>query len=469
MKVKLDQLITQFNSPDVHLVISAWPEKTKHGEVSHGIAWYTKLTLLEMAKRKNMRFVVLAEKELDNEPRIYAGGKILVIRAFDNKHPSLYPIIMTWLTRFTAIKAVSVHSEFGVNTGLGHYLLLVPFLALIKLFGKKIIYYAHNVITDVSFLSSHINLPDNVYLHDAINLLVRLHAKSIGWLSDRVVTLDPAIDRRLSAVIGGKKLKSSAIPVLSKTGMVSQKAAHVKLGIPADLNVIMTFGFVSAYKGTDWVVRAFDQACKTGKAARTMLIVAGGPAHSLSDKPYYRKFYADLEKISQTNPAIKLTGFVPEKDISLYYSATDLAIMPYRGLMGASGAMTQALAHRKPFLLSQKMDELFADSDIRGAADTAHLTKNQVFFPLSDAGMKQIIRTVQSQNNLKKLSAMNAFISNNRNAVKQVGILTDLIRTVAGEPASLPVINIMCGVYWTLFDFFKQFLFLDYFGITGQK
>lgn len=394
--MKYTTLINRFNQPDVHLVVSAWPEK----HVNHGIAWYTKLTLTAAAKQTGARFVVLAERGADNRPRLSVRGRVLVLRVFDKSHPSLYPTILTWLARFGRVTDVSVHSEFGVNAGLVHYLLLVPFLALIKLTGRRLIYYAHNIITDISFLKRHLSLPEHYAVTDAINLLIRLHTKLLGKLADRVVVLDGALARRLGTLVDEKKIISLPIPVKPQERRTSKARAKASLGIPQQKKVIMAFGFVSAYKGTDWLMTAMDAAMKKSRSHDIHLVIAGGPAHSLADKPYYQTFYQALVQLAEKNPNITLTGFIPEREIARYFTAADLVVLPYRGLMGASGALTHALSHSKPFIVSDQM--------------RAIVPKGTRVFSLDPRGVQNILRAVRSTKTLKRLKLLSAALANSR-------------------------------------------------------
>ncbi|MBI4066199.1 glycosyltransferase [Candidatus Gottesmanbacteria bacterium] len=404
--MKLQKLIDRFNEPETHLMVSAWPEK----ESNHGIAWYTKLVTTAQARRHGVRFVVLAERGADNRPRLYERGRILVLRVFDNTHHSLYPTILTWLGIFSRVRSVMVHSEFGVNAGLVHYLLLIPFLALIRLAGRQVTYFAHNVITDVSFLRDHLNVGDNPYKTDLLNLAVKLHTNILTKLAHRVAVLDDVLKRRLARMIPGLDVVTLTIPVEPKRTAVSKREARRRLGLPVAKPVIMAFGFLSPYKGTDWLVSAFNAWTNRRKTASPMtLVLAGGPAHSLADRPYYKKWYEQLLTMVDHNPTIRLTGFVPEKDIPMYFAAADLVVLPYRGIMGASGVLTHILSYRKPFMVSTAMKE---------AIKSKKFPVNRMIFDVDAAGIAKIYRTLQSNKHMRSLTAIARAIEKKR-AVEQ--------------------------------------------------
>jgi len=67
--------IQKFNHPDTVLVISGWPESSKHGQNNYGIAWYTKETVEPIANRYGQKFVILAETNHDNRPKTLLAAK----------------------------------------------------------------------------------------------------------------------------------------------------------------------------------------------------------------------------------------------------------------------------------------------------------------------------------------------------------------------------------------------------------
>ena len=42
-------------------------------------------------------------------------------------------------------------------------------------------------------------------------------------------------------------------------------------------------------------------------------------------------------------------------------TSADLVVLPYRGFMGSSGSLSQALSYGKPFMVSSKMQEILRD------------------------------------------------------------------------------------------------------------
>ena len=385
MNKKWLKLIKKFNTSDTALVVSAWPVYGKNS-VNHGIAWYTEMTVTEMAKKQNKKFVILAEKNHDNQPQLLVDGKVLVLRIFDNKKKSLYPVILRYLTKFDQVKKVYVHSEFGVNGGMVHFALILPFLAMIRAMGKQITYYSHNVVTDVAMLAGHLNISN--WQGAILNQVIKIYYKLLDWLCNRIVVLDPVLKDKLVQYVTDKKIVSLQMPVEKKCKL-EQVKARKQLGLPVKQKIITYFGFVSWYKGADWLMKQMSQY----KGKDVMLVVAGGPSYSLADKPHYKRYYDGLTKLIETNPNIRITGFLTEEQVAQYMSAADLVVLPYRGFMGSSGSLSQALSYNKPFLVSEKMKEILTDLD----------QNSDLSFALSKSGFKEIVMTVKSKNQLLEM------------------------------------------------------------------
>lgn len=386
------KLFSSFNTPKVTLVISGYPEAKSNGETTHGIAWYTKKTLEAQSKQFGLRFVVLAEKGKDNKPRLVCDDKILILRIFDKKHPSLFPQILTWLHTFSKIKKVLVHSEFCADGGPRNFLLLLPFLALIKFSGKQITYFSHNVVENFDQIAPHLNLKRGSLKLKFFNLGIKVYNIGLGLIVDTVVVLDRVLQERITKFINPAKVIYTPIWVEHADKPVGKEKARDVLGIAQDEHIILYFGFVSWYKGADWLIKSFVHYIAQHNNKKVRLIIAGGPAYSLKEKVYYKKFYAKLEQIAATHPQVTITGFVKDSHIPLYFQAADLAVYPYRGLIGASGGLNHALQYHKPFMVSNLMQKALGD-----------MVSKELTFGHTDKGMAEIIDTVKDDALLAKL------------------------------------------------------------------
>ncbi len=388
----MKKLIKQFNKPNTYLIISDYPEKTKYGENNYGIAWHTKQIIEPMAKQYGVNFVVLAEKGMNNRPKLYVNGKILVLRIFEKKHHSLFPSIIKWLIAFHNIKQVHVHSEFCANGGIINQVMIVPFLLLIKLARKNITYFAHNVVLNLYDIAPHLNLKQKSLAFWILNTGIKYYYRVLDKIVDKFVVMDGVIKTRLSYFVSPNKIFLSNFWVEKIKSAPSLSKAKKLLGFSKNEFVLLCFGFITYYKGADWIVETVKKLRKQQPFKKIHLVLAGGNAHSLKHKPYYRQFYKKVLQSVQNQKSITITGFVPEHKIPLYFAATDLVVLPYRGFIGASASMTHAIKYKKPFIFSNKMSELFANEDIHRIYSKNGLSKKDVTFAHSSQSFSTILK-----------------------------------------------------------------------------
>jgi len=412
MNQKLNKLINQFNTKNTFLVVSGYPIKQKGKTLKYeGMAWYTKQTLKAIAKEKGDRFVVLIEKNKhDKQFYLKANKKILILPVFDKKHPSLFPAILTWLLKFSKIKNVYIHSEFHIQGGIKNMALLLPFLALIRLAGKNLTFFAHNVIEKFDNLAPHFNLKINSLKLKIFNFGLNFYYQTLGFLVDRIVVLDKTTEIRIKKFINSKKIVLAPIWVNNKKNKISKNEARKKLGLPINKKIILYFGFITWYKGADWLVKQFKQF----KNKNIQLVLAGGQAYSLKDKNYYRNYYQALLNEVKTSQNIQITGFVKDKDIAAYFKAADLVIFPYRGLIGGSGALSIALSFKKPFVLSNKMQPYFENNNFKQTLHKTGLNYKDLTFYLNKKSFNSLLNKLSNKNYLKSLKKFSASLAEKR-------------------------------------------------------
>jgi glycosyltransferase involved in cell wall biosynthesis len=441
------RLFKQFNREDTVLVISGYPEEKSNGDTTHGIAWYTKKTLEAQSRKYGLKFVVLAEKGQDNKPRLVEKNKILILRIFDKKHPSLFPQILKWLWNFNKTKKVIVHSEFCADGGAKNFLLLLPFLLLIKLFGKKITFFSHNVVDNFDQIGEHLNLKKNSLKLAIFNLGIKIYNLGLGIIVDKVVVLDRALEERIKKFVIDSKIIYTPIWVENVKREINMKEARKKLGLKLNEKIILYFGFISWYKGADWVVSEFSKYIKVNTGEKIRLILAGGQAYSLKDRAYYKKYFNNIENLVAENKKISLTGFVPESLIGTYFRASDLVVLPYRGMIGASGTLNHVLKYRKPFMLSFKMEKALENREVVSALVDSGVKIEDIVFGHSEKGMERIVKTAKDLKKMERLKLVS------ENLAKKYSVLNCI------ESEYNKIYSVYEYTANNHFNFFKTFVF----------
>ncbi len=393
----------KFNDKHTHLVISDYPEITKKGGKNYGIAWYTKQLIEPIASNYNIKFVVLAEEGTDNKPKTYQDNKILVLRVFKQKHFSLFPRILKMLIKFNRIKKVDVHSEFCANGGIKNLVLILPFLLLIKISGKHITYFAHNVVKDIDSLAPHLGFKKNSLSVKLINFGLKYYYKILSLLVNRFTVMDEVIYKRLSSIVNPKKIILSPFWIQDKQINLSEENARQRLDIKKNEFVLLYFGFITYYKGADWIIKTVKKIRLDKKFRNIRLILAGGEAYSLKEKQHYKIFYQNLTNSIKKDKYIQITGFVPEKEISFYFKAADIVIFPYRGIMGGSGSLSHTIYFNKPFLINNNMQELTQSQTMKKVLAQNKLNSKDIMFSYNYDSFVKHLRIIQNKTFIKKL------------------------------------------------------------------
>jgi len=430
------EYIKDFNNKDTIIVISDYPEQRRKGEKNYGIAWYTKTLIEPISKKYNKRFVVFAEKVQggDNSPKLYANGRILVLRIFDQKHPSLFPIILKWLFKFDNVKYVQVHSEFFVNGGIKNFALLLPFILLIKLTRKHITYFSHNVVTNLDFIAKHFGLSRDSLKLKIFNLGLKTMYRSLGFIVNKFVVMDEVIYDRLSKYVNPEKIVLNRFWLDKITTKETVSESKNKIGVKKDEFVLLYFGFVSYYKGADWIINSIKKLRENNEFKNVRLVIAGGEAYSLKHEKHYQEYYKELVKNASHDKGIKITGFVPEEDIPTYFQAADLVVFPYRGLIGGSGCFSHAITYGKPFILSSKMSKMLKNDDIEILMDKFGLKNKDIAFNFNLDSFGKLIKKTQEKSFNKVLTEFSTTLGETRNSSNLIAKANETIFEINDKP-----------------------------------
>ena len=403
------RLINKFNQPNTILVLSKWPYKNE-AKSYHGVAVYTKETLSTVAKKTSQKFVVLVQAEFDREIHLSSNGNILIIPAF---YPGikLYPQILNVLSKFSKINTYHIHSEFYNSGDIIQMGLIIPFLSYLKIRGKHLSFFAHNVIDNFDFIANLLGVNKNHPSLIVLKTLVPWYYKLLSLGTSRIVCLDESVKNKLKKHIREDKLMNIPIWVYPKNSSLKiRQDWRQKLGFKKNDLVLMVFGFVSKYKGIDWLTKTVEQ---NHFEKKVKLLIAGGPAPSHQDKKHYQDFYQQLQKQAASNSKITLTGFIDKKDLSGYFAAADLVILPYRGILGSSASLSSTLTYGKPFLLSNKLRPYLENQDFVETLKELSLNQTELTFKISRANFLKTINNL-NQTTLKKIALLSKRLANKR-------------------------------------------------------
>lgn len=383
-----NRCLAQFNQPATLAVISPYP---KRGEVYSagvtGVASYSK----NVVKNLTGPVLVIANQlphrhqKTTSKPVFYQEGSALIGRVWQPNTIDLWRQIITTLRQFPQLKKVLIHFDFAMYGNPLVTSLVIPFLWLLKFYGYQVSLVAHHVVLDVDKLTGHLGLSQSWFdqkLAKIYSKIFRLFFRLLGLSVTQIIVLEKILQKRLATLINPHKIVTIPHAVDDSLSGPTKAAARKILGIKANEQVVLFFGFVNWFKGADFFVDTFKDVTKLlCKPAR--FIIAGGKSPTMSGKPYYDKYFAQLTQTIDQSAKVELTGYIPQQKIALYFAACDLVVFPYRDFMCASGVMSLTFSYAKPFIVSTELATVLNEADYRQALAQVGLKKDDLIFKLT--------------------------------------------------------------------------------------
>lgn len=395
------------------LVISSFPARGQtHGKQTVGVAPYAKnmlLGILDFAKqhKKTINITVLAER-LAGQPQRYHDHGIDIHRVWELNNP-ISLITLAYRAIQSTTHTVLVQFEFAM---FGKVFML-PFplliLLLLKLAGKRTVLAMHQVPHSIHDIGVHMNIPLLTWQSDVVTLGLHLYYRALLALSDRMIVFDEVFKQRLMPYGNYKKI--GVIPHgVEPSQRVSRTRARKKLGLTQEF-VILCFGYLAWYKGTDWIMEYIAAQKKHSFPWPVKLIIAGGANPQRTDLPYYQRYVETLRVIADKSQGrIVISGYIPEQHMADYFAAADIALLPYRALMSASGPMAIAARFGTPIVLSEALERVLDAPDAQEALDHTGLKKQDMIIPFDTKKCTTILSKYMTQTNL--LTKMAVFSRN---------------------------------------------------------
>ncbi len=143
-----------------------------------------------------------------------------------------------------------------------------------------------------------------------------------GLSSDRIALIPGAVDPHVFVPSEDRRLAKAA------------------LGLPRDRTVLFTVRNLVPRMGLDNLLNAIESL--NGTRPELMLLIGG-------EGPLHEQLQADIRR-KKLNDVVRLIGFIPEPQLSQYYQAADLVVMPSLQLEGFGLVMVEAMACGTPVL-----------------------------------------------------------------------------------------------------------------------
>ncbi len=356
------KLLKKYNQNDGIIVISTYPEKGKV-YTDGGVSSFAKNTVLPMA-RLGQKVVVLAD--VLDKPEVYEEEGVLVVRCWERGGWGLYKSLWQEMRRFDQIRRVMVEFEFALYGDFWVTGVMPAFLGFLRLKGRRVVLVMHQVLASLQDLAGHVGMKKDSWRLRFFDGLMKVYYWLMGGVSRRVVVLESEFKRRLERM----KVRQDKVAVIEhgvdvSLRKVSRKLARKKLGIGEEELVVLVFGFLSWYKGSDLAVKGLKKFLEEYEGDKKVrMILAGGESVTQKGKKHYQKYVRKLKRMVGEIGGVEITGYVPEEKVREYFSASDVVLMPYRSFMSSSGVLALALAYQKPVVVSGSLKKWFDNEGI---------------------------------------------------------------------------------------------------------
>ena len=322
-------------------------------------------------------------------------NKFLTSRKDIGKVKKLFNYVETY--RFIVKKAISehfevVHVQWFQFSPVDYY-----FLKKLRDNGIKVVVSVHDI------------LPFNEKKYDLL-----FHKKIYGLCNQIIVQAETNI-KRFDELFPEDSDKVSFIPhghfldFADKHGM---EESRKRLNIPVDKTVLLFFGQIKKVKGVGVLLEAFGQLAQH---RNDLYLVIAGSVWKDDFKPYQEIIKRNGLNDSQLKADIR---FIPDDEVGYYYSACDVAMMPYLDVY-QSGVIQLVYAYGKPavatsiapfmeivedgvtgYLCNPNDVNSLAEAIERAVADKAH------FADLGEAGRKKIAEKYSWKDIAKKITTL---------------------------------------------------------------
>ncbi len=203
---------------------------------------------------------------------------------------------------------------------------LIGFLTACKDRGVRIFLTLHSSEANLDFCAALVNLAHRAFTH-----------------------LDQSAIRYIAHGANPERIRVVPHGITSDLVLPDIAEAKATQGIPGDLRIVSSFGFVEPHKGIHGIIEAFPQVLNRHNAA--LLIAGGGHPHNPESIEYMRKCRQMAEHLGISQRVRFVEGFLPDKVVTSYLAASDAIVMNYALMRNEiSGAAAFALAHRRPLI-----------------------------------------------------------------------------------------------------------------------
>jgi glycosyltransferase involved in cell wall biosynthesis len=374
----------------VGYIVSYPPAKLGDSYVERAMAWYMH-RLLSVMPEEGFQYKVFANR-INGEPDYTRVGEhIEIIRCWERRPSFVFKILKA--IRDNRPDIIHFQYEF-FEFGTGFAAFLTPLLLLgLRFLGIP-------VITGTASLPSLKTINRELLKVYGLHFVPVFLIQAIFWfwirtaaaMSQVVVVAQTGGESFVETLVNEygvkrEKLVVTPMPSEERADKLDYSEACARLNIAEDAKVLLFFGNLAGYKGIELLIDAFGILAR--RHPEMQLIIAGGDTPGLKANEGVSYLEVLQKRALMTGAPIHFTGFVPDKDITVYFSAADLLVLPYVAGLSSSGPLVIAMGYDCPFIASTALSRVIRLESALFKPDVDGLvSKVEVFFSDSNLHMQ---------------------------------------------------------------------------------
>jgi len=374
-------------------IVSPFPPHGIKHFYGSGLASYTKN--LSFGLSRHIRTIIFADKQ-KHYPSLNVKGKLTIFRCWDKDLRFFFQLTKSILTKRTDI--IHIQHEYLSFGGLFVGTLFPILLLLLKISSRKVIVTMHGVIgLDKKDVLGLLTGKSHFFLLQKLGLLII--TKIIALFSNFFIVHNHYAKSSLVKNYHIKQEKIFVIPhgIENLGKMKSSIESKKKLALEKK-KVLLFLGFIAPYKGLETLLTAFKIIYDQDSSY--VLLIGGGEHPRLKANPEYQHYISMLKQNVRymRDDAVRFVGFIPEGELQLYLSATDLVIVPHKAAIASSGPLSIAIGSGKLIVASniQPFKEIIPIKEVFFLTDSPQDMIKKIKNIIEDSQLQlKIIETMQ--------------------------------------------------------------------------
>ena len=413
--------LSKYNKSGNIIIVANYPTFDKNEVMGNinGVSTYTHNLVSKLkddVEMEGRRIIVLADNTPELKDTVYEENGVLVIRCWKKDDTFVFKKIVDISKQFNKVSRMFIHFEFNMYGNIKTTLLFPRFLYCLKNRHKNTTVLLHQVVKDLSELSGHLDVNSKSIKMNVLNLGIKTFYWMVLGIAHKIIVHDKIFKDRLSGIRNknpvfiiphGMVDNADYCEVVDPRGSIELKKKDF---------LVLVFGFLTWYKGSDWIAKQFANYYKKTGDESIKLVLAGGESANLKNRDFYKKYYKGLLRSIEGCKNIIHTGFVPDNVVRDYYCAADVVVFPYRTHMSASGPFSLCLSYDRPFLISENISSVLETSDIREVIRKLGINAEDLVFNINKPGdlFDKISKLVESKRRRDLMSYLSEGIKNER-------------------------------------------------------